>query len=544
MNERLDMPYTAEEVRTALFQMAPSKAPGVDGFTTGFFQRHWSLLKDDIVPSVLDFLNGGVLPKGMNDTSITLIPKVRHPHRIAQYHPISSCSVLYKIASKCITNRMRVFMGKIISEEQSAFVPGRLITDNVLIAYESVHAMKRRKKGKNIVCAVKLDMMKAYDRVDWYYLEAIMLRLGFSSQFVRLIMKCVTSVRFTIRVNGELLPHFTPSRGFRQGDPVSPYLFLLCAEGFTSLLKFYGGANIDRGIRVSYQSPWVNHLLFVDDSFIFMNAQATSAIRLNEVLQIYGDCSGQCINRDKSSIYFSPNTPEPVRLLLKEFLNISVEAFSERYLGLPTVVDRITSGTFEFLRERMRSKLQGGVERLISCAGREVRLKAVAQAIPTHSMSCFKLTEKVYKGLSSVMARYWWSSSIDRRSLHWIDWPSLAEPKVAGGMGFRNLELFNLALLGKHGWNLIMNPDSLCARVLKGKYFPQSDFMAAPVPKCALATWRAICARRHGDGTSVSIRQNNWVPGLISLWPTIHICNHGRRRCMTFFGPCMTEKPW
>ena len=137
--------------------------------------------------------------------------------------------------------------------------------------------------------------MKAYDRVKWHYLEAIMLRLCFISQFVRLIMKCVTSVRFTVHVNGKLLPFFTPSRIFRQGDPVSPYLFLLYAEGFTSLLNFYGGINIDRGIRVSYQSPWVNHLLFADDSLIFMNAKVSSALRLNEVLQIYGDCSGQCV---------------------------------------------------------------------------------------------------------------------------------------------------------------------------------------------------------------------------------------------------------
>ena len=105
-------------------------------------------------------------------------------------------------------------MDDIISEEQSAFAPGRLITDNVLVAYESIHTMRRRKKGKNFSCAVKLDMMKAYDRVEWHYLEAILSRLGFSINFVRLIMKCVTSVHFSVRVNGKLLPYFTPTRGF------------------------------------------------------------------------------------------------------------------------------------------------------------------------------------------------------------------------------------------------------------------------------------------------------------------------------------------
>ena len=132
--------------------------------------------------------------------------------------------------------------------------------------------MRRRQKGKNYSCAVKLDMMKAYDRIEWHYLVAILVRLGFCMSFVKLIMKCVSSVRFSVRVNGELLPYFTPTRGFREGDPVSPYLFLLCAEGFSSLLKFYDDGYIDRGIRVSYGSPWVSHLLFADDSITFFKA--------------------------------------------------------------------------------------------------------------------------------------------------------------------------------------------------------------------------------------------------------------------------------
>ena len=117
MNEHLDKPFTAQEDKEALFQMAPSKAPGVDGFTVGFFQRHWYLLQEDIVLAILDFLNSGELPVGMNDTSITLIPNVRYPQFISQYRPISLCPVLYKIASKCITNRAREFMDEIISEE-------------------------------------------------------------------------------------------------------------------------------------------------------------------------------------------------------------------------------------------------------------------------------------------------------------------------------------------------------------------------------------------------------------------------------------------
>lgn len=159
MNELLDKPFEAQEVREALFQMAPSKAPGVDGFIAGFFQKHGKLLSGQVTTAVLGFLNGGELPLGLNDTSITLIPKVRHPQKISQFRPISLCLVLYKVASKVITNRLRTCIDEIISEEQSAFVPGRLITDNVLVAFECVHAIRRRKKGNNYSCAIKLDMM-------------------------------------------------------------------------------------------------------------------------------------------------------------------------------------------------------------------------------------------------------------------------------------------------------------------------------------------------------------------------------------------------
>ena len=140
---------------------------------------------------------------------------------------------------------------------------------------------------------------------------------------------------------------------------MSPYLFLICAQGFTSLLNNYGGTEIDRGIWCSLNSPWVNHLLFVDDSLIFLSAKTQSVQRLNDILEIYAGCSGQAINREKSSIFFSGNTGQPLRIELKALLGIDQEAFSERYLGLPTTVGRITSGTFDHIMERSRSKMQG-----------------------------------------------------------------------------------------------------------------------------------------------------------------------------------------
>lgn len=166
MNEALLSPFEAKEIKDALFQMFPTKAPGPDGFSAHFFQRHWVLCGEEVTTVVLRILRGEDNPAGVNDTLIVLIPKVANAEELGQYRPISLCNVLYKIASKVVANRLKPILPQIVAEEQSAFVPGRIITDNIISAYECLHYMKRKRAKELRCCALKLDMRKAYDRVD------------------------------------------------------------------------------------------------------------------------------------------------------------------------------------------------------------------------------------------------------------------------------------------------------------------------------------------------------------------------------------------
>jgi hypothetical protein len=161
MNDGLLKPFEEKEVKEALFQMFSTKAPGPDGFPTHFFQRHWEVCGSEVTSVVLRILRGEDDPSVINKTFIVLIPKVANPEELGQFRPISLCNVLYKIASKVAANRLKVILPQIISEEQSAFVPGRLITDNIISVFECLHFMKR-KRAKNLrCCALKLDMKKS-----------------------------------------------------------------------------------------------------------------------------------------------------------------------------------------------------------------------------------------------------------------------------------------------------------------------------------------------------------------------------------------------
>lgn len=201
------------------------------------------------------------------------------------------------------------------------------------------------------------------------------------------------------------------------------------------MLKFRGAAHLSRGIRVGIHAPWVSHLLFADDCLIYSQASHDSAQRLQEILEVYRVGSGQMVNRDKSAIFFSGNCTDEMKLQVHTVLGIAAEALVEKYLGLPTAIGRSTDAEFEHIMSKVKRLVNGGIPRMLSSVGREVYIKSICQAIPTYSMSCFRLSKKFCKKLTGVIARFWWGGDEKKRKMHWRKWEEIAIPKGEGAWG-------------------------------------------------------------------------------------------------------------
>ena len=274
MNESLSRCFTREEVTIALKQIHPTKALGPDGMSAIFYQKYWSIVGCSITNMVLNVLNSDMYLACLNKTNIAFIPKVNNPKKMFNFRPINLCNVVYKLISKTIANRFKAILPHIISKNQSAFTPDKLITDNVLMAFELMHFLNHKNAGIDGFMTAKLDISKAFNRVEWGFIQGVMEKLGFNSRWVNLVMKCITSVSYLVIINGATSGNIVPTWGLRQGDPFSPILFLIYTEGLLALINKATRNQLLTSISICRGYPRVTHLLFADDSILFCKASA------------------------------------------------------------------------------------------------------------------------------------------------------------------------------------------------------------------------------------------------------------------------------
>ena len=232
--------------------------------------------------------------------------------------------------------------------------------------------------------------------------------MGFDNTWIKLIMSCINSVSYYVLINGMAHECITPTRGLRQGDPLSPYMFLLCIEGLMALIVEVERRRKILGISICRGSPTITHILFVDDSVIYCKATEQESRELCEILQKYEVAAGQKINTEKSSIFFSKNTGEETREKVKETLGSMQNAQPGKYLRLPLMIGRSKNQIFNKVRERVGKNMSGWKEKLLLIEGREILIKAIAQAVPTYTMGCFLLPQGLCEDIEGTMRNFWW----------------------------------------------------------------------------------------------------------------------------------------
>lgn len=249
INMDLNRPVSEEEIKQDLFSINSEKSPGPDGMNSGFFRQHWDIIRSGVCNYIKLFFEEDFLEPELNKTNICLLPKNDSPVHLKDFRPISLSNVAYKIIAKILANIVKPWLKDIISEYQTAFIPGRCITDNILIDHELLHSLRTKKLAHDYM-AIKLDISKAFDKVEWLFLNAIMEQMGFHQKWRCWIMKCISTVTYSILINGVPTWQVIPQRGIRQGDPISPYLYLLCTQGLSALLHTLCSFNKLRGYKL------------------------------------------------------------------------------------------------------------------------------------------------------------------------------------------------------------------------------------------------------------------------------------------------------
>ncbi|XP_041015991.1 uncharacterized protein LOC121258495 [Juglans microcarpa x Juglans regia] len=379
--------------------------------------------------------------------------------------------------------------------------------------------------------------------------------MGFVKEWIELVVQCISTLLYSSK-RFTSIP-LKPSRGIRQGDPLSPYMFILCSEVLTNALNQSEQKGLISGFPITKGSLSVNHLFFSDDSLVFCKAQLQEWNRLHNIISLYESTSGQRLNLEKSSIFFSKNTRQEIQNSILSTAGIKASGPFERYLGLPSYIGKSKSRAFFPILDRIKVQMSNWKTNLLSPASKEVLLKSVIQSIPTYCMGIFLIPKGILRNINKLMQSFWWGIKKNQNSkMHWLNWKGLGKGKQVGGLGFRDFEDFNKALLAKQGWRIITNTQSLASRVLKAKYFPSTDFFSdrwlsiptsykSQSPPKVLSPEATVNSLIDQDSYSWNLHlvQNVFTPEEAAIISRIHVspCNINDKQVLKLVSTSITD---
>ncbi|XP_021994181.1 uncharacterized protein LOC110890840 [Helianthus annuus] len=482
-----------------MFSVAGNKALGPDGYTSVFFKRAWNVVGNDVCQAVKAFFQNGKLLQQLNHTVVSLIPKVPTPSSIMDYRPISCCNTLYKCISKIISDRMKDGLADIVSINQSAFVPGRRISDNILLTQELMHSYHRKVGPPR--CAFNIDIQKAYDTVEWSFLEGTLTGFGFHTELVKWIMACVASTSFSLAINGNHFGYFKGRRGLRQGDPMSPYLFTMVMEVLTLILNKHVAISNDFRFHNKCEKQKIINLCFANDLFLFARGDHKSAGVIMATINEFRSLSGLVPSMTKSTIFFG-NVTDQAKARILSIMSFEEGALPVRYLGVPLISTRLKYKDCKRLVESMEARITDWKAK--------------------YGMWCFL-----------------WSQGNNIKGKAKLRWKRVFLPRCEGGLGIRRVEDMNNALMVSHIWSLLTHRESLWAKWIHSYRIRDKSFWELPIKNNITWSWRKILQLRSnvrdyiwtkvGDGMDTKVWFDKWyeVCPVISIVTPRLIANAG-----------------
>jgi hypothetical protein len=516
--EGMHAPVSRDEVRKTIFAMKANKAPGPDGFSAGFFHKAWPIVGEEVVDAVLEFFVSGILLKEVNATIITLVPKKKNPAVMGDYRPISCCNIIYKTITKILANRLLPGLADVISNNQGAFIPKRSIAENILLAQELVHDYHKSKGAAR--CALKVDLMKAYDSVNWEFILHCLLCFGAPRKYVSWVRACIPTPTFSVALNGSLVGFFQGKKGLRQGDPISPYLFVLAMEILSRLLA-EAASDVERfRFHPKCSKIKLTHLCFADDLLIFSGADMDSVLTIKEVLADFEDLSGLKANPMKSN-FFCAGVHRDDKAVFLDALQMPEGSLPVRYLGVPLITKRLSALDCDALVAKVAGRIDSWLVRHLSFAGRLQLITSVLFSLQVFWARVFILPKKVIRMLEQKFNRFLWCGN-DSKAKAKVSWDRLCVPKTEGGLGIKRLEVWNRAAMLSHIWSIFAQSGSLWVAWIETNWLKGRSLWHIPIPKSCSWSWKKLLKLRDvaknflsfkvGNGQDISLWFGDWHP--------------------------------
>lgn len=521
-----------EEIKTAFFKMPKCKAPGPDGFSAEFFLDAWEVVGSDSVQAVTEFFISGRMLRIFNATTIALLPKTTRADESSKFRLVSCCSTVYKVVARLLKKRLKLFVSQAVQLNQVGFIKGRLLCENVLLASELVSGFHKR--GPTSRGCLQIDLVKAYDNLNWDFLFNILEALDLPEVFISWIRECVTTTSFSIAFNGELLDCFPGRKGLRQGDPISSLLFVLAMDILSKLLDKCAIDNIF-GIHPQGDAPLITHISFADDVLLFFDGTDRSLQGLLSILDEFNSCSALGVNKSKCAVFFDGGDTAHSRASAQTH-GITHGSFPIRYLGVPLTTKKLRRVDSQPLIDKLYSRFSSWTVRHLSFAGRLQLLKSVIYSTISFWASIFLLPNSCLKILEQMCNSFLWKGVPTGARGAKVSWETVCTFKESGGLGLRRLSLWNKIMGLKLIWLLFASSGSLWVSWTRLHRIGSENFWTLDPERSGSWLWKSICELRQlarpfvfceiGSGRSGSFWFDNWT----SLGPLIELVGENAPR--------------